>query len=59
MPRAVSSRSLVLALVALSAGCYQYQEASPTAVRPDATVHVVLTSEASSSLAGAIGPNAT
>ena len=59
MSRAVSSRWLILGLVALSAGCYQYQEASPTAIRPDATVHVVLTSDASSSLAGAIGPNAT
>jgi hypothetical protein len=55
----VSSRSLAGVLVALSAGCYQYNEASPTAVRPDATVHVVLTSDASSSLAAAIGPNAT
>ena len=46
-------------LVAALAGCYQYREASPTAVRPDETVHVVLSSDASSSLAGAIGPNAT
>jgi hypothetical protein len=46
-------------LAAASAGCYQYHEASPTAVRPDATVHVVLSSDASMSLAGMIGPNAT
>ena len=32
---------------------------SATAVRPNETVHVVLSSDASSSLAGTIGPNAT
>jgi len=46
-------------LVAAAPACYQYREASPTAVRPDETVHVVLSSDVSSSLAGAIGPNAT
>jgi hypothetical protein len=53
----VSARLAVVAVVA--SGCYQYHDASPTAVRPDETVHVVLSSDASSSLAGTIGPNAT
>ena len=46
-------------LVAATSACYQYREAAPTAVRPDETVHVILSSDASSSLASAIGPNAT
>lgn len=41
------------------AACYQYHDASPTAVRPDETVRVVLSSDASTSLAGTIGPHAT
>lgn len=48
-----------MVLVAASSACYQYHEASPTALRPDETVHVILSSDASSSLASAIGPNAT
>lgn len=46
-------------LVAALGGCYQYHEASTTAVRPDETVHVILSSDASSSLASTIGPYAT
>src|SRR5690349_4040642 len=57
MSRSMSARFLLL--VAASTGCYQYREMSPTTVRPDETVHVVLSGDASSSLAGAIGPNAT
>lgn len=49
----------MLVLVASTAGCYQYHDASPTAVKPDETVHVVLSSDASTSLASTIGPNAT
>ena len=50
---------LVAACTAGGGGCYQYREMSATAVRPDETVRVVLSSDASSSLAGTIGPNAT
>ena len=50
---------VVLVGVAASTACYQYHDASPTAVRPDETVHVVLSGEASTTLAGTIGPNAT
>lgn len=46
-------------LTAASAACYQYHEASPTALRPDETVRIVLSGEASGALAGTIGPNAT
>ena len=46
-------------LVATSPACYEYRDASPTVVRPDETVHVVLSGEAATSLAGTIGPNAT
>jgi len=52
-------RGFSMLVVAASSACYQYREASPTAVRPDETVHVVLSSDASTSLAGSIGPNAT
>jgi len=53
-------RNLAAAIAVLAAvGCYQYHEASPTAVRPDETVHIILSGDASSSLAGTIGPNAT
>ena len=54
-----AARALAMLLAAASLACYQYREASPTAVRPDEMVHVVLSSDASSSLAGTIGPNAT
>jgi len=57
MTRAV--RTLSMLLVAASSACYEYREASATAVRPDETVHIVLSSDASTSLAGSIGPNAT
>jgi hypothetical protein len=50
---------VVLVTVAASAACYQYHDASPTAVRPEETVHVVLSGEASTTMAGTIGPNAT
>ena len=46
-------------LLLLSVGCYEYREARVTDVRPDATVHVVLSAEAATALAGTIGPNAT
>lgn len=46
-------------LLLLSVGCYEYREARVTDVRPDATVHVVLSAEAATALAGSIGPNAT
>ncbi|HEY6829334.1 MAG TPA: hypothetical protein VI259_20875 [Gemmatimonadaceae bacterium] len=61
MPRTMTRavRALSALLVGASAACYEYREASPTAVRPDEMVHVVLSSDASSSLAGSIGPNAT
>ena len=62
MPRAVTRAvpgGALVAVVAFSAACYQYHDASPTAVRPDETVHVVLSSDASTSLAATIGPNAT
>ncbi len=49
----------LLVLVAACAGCYQYHDASVTGVRPDETVHVVLSSDAASALASTIGPNAT
>jgi hypothetical protein len=39
--------------------CYEYHDAELSAVRPNATVHVVLSSDASTSLASTIGPNAT
>jgi hypothetical protein len=46
---------------ALFAGtaCYEYHDAPLSAVRPNATVHVVLSSDASMSLGSTIGPNAT
>jgi len=53
------ARAALAIVSAFSTGCYQYSNASPTAVRPDETVHVVLSSDASSSLASTIGPNAT
>ena len=55
----VTRRAIALVLVAAGAGCYEYHTAAPGAVRPDAMVHVVLSSDASSALASAIGPNAT
>jgi hypothetical protein len=59
MSRAVGAPLLVLVAASLGSGCYQYREMSATAVRPDETVRVILTSDASSSLASTIGPNAT
>lgn len=61
MSRTVTaSRRLISAvLAAATAACYEYHDASPTTVRPDATVRVVLSSDASISLAGTIGPHAT
>lgn len=39
--------------------CYEYHSASAFAVRPGETVHLVLSPEATTSLASTIGPNAT
>jgi hypothetical protein len=55
----MSARRFSVVLLAAFSACYQYHEASPTAVRPDETVHVILSSDAASALAGTIGPNAT
>lgn len=52
-------RGVGASLLLLSAGCYEYREARVTDVRPDATVHVVLSAEAATALAVTIGPNAT
>ena len=55
-----SVRSLAAAAtLAFTSGCYAYHSVSPARVRPDETVHVVLSSAASSALASTIGPNAT
>jgi hypothetical protein len=53
--------TLIMTVPAIVAGtgCYQYRDARLTDLRPDATVHVVLSSDASAALAPAIGPNAT
>jgi hypothetical protein len=48
-----------MVLMAAASGCYEYHTASPTDVRPAETVHVVLSSDASTALASTIGPNAT
>jgi hypothetical protein len=53
------ARGLSVLLAAIIAGCYQYHDAVATSVRPDERVHIVLSSDASSSLASTIGPNAT
>jgi hypothetical protein len=55
----VTRGALSVAALAVSAGCYQYHDAPVTTIRPDETVHVVLGSDASTSLAASIGPNAT
>ena len=52
-------RKQVLLLSLMSSACYQYHDVALTAVRPSAEVHVVLSAEASTSLARAIGPNAS
>src|SRR5262249_27513446 len=52
-------RGFGASLLLFSVGCYEYREARVTDVRPDATVHVVLSAEAATALAGTIGPNAT
>lgn len=53
--------TLVAAVPVMFTGtaCYEYHSASPSAVHPGETVHLVLSPEASSSLASTIGPNAT
>jgi hypothetical protein len=50
-----------MAIPAIVAGmaCYQYRDTRLTDVRPSETVHVVLSADASASLASTIGPNAT
>jgi hypothetical protein len=54
-------RTLMAAVPALAAGtgCYEYNAASVTGVRPGETVHLVLSPSGSTALATAIGPNAT
>lgn len=63
MTRHASRRifTLVAAVPVMFTGtaCYEYHSASASAVHPGETVHVVLSPEASSSLASSIGPNAT
>jgi len=62
VPRSVAAALRPLAAAAALAsvsGCYAYHSVSPAGLRPDATVHVVLSSAASSALASTIGPNAT
>jgi hypothetical protein len=56
--RTVRFVAVVPALFAGTA-CYEYHDAPLSRVRPGAIVHVVLSSDASASLASAIGPNAT
>jgi hypothetical protein len=54
-------RGLVIAVAAMLAGsgCYEYHDGKLSDLRPNATVHVVLSAEATTSLASVIGPNAT
>ena len=62
MTRHPSRRTLVLFFavpVITGTACYQYSTTPISAVRPDETVHVVLSPEASASLVSSIGPNAT
>jgi hypothetical protein len=47
------------ALFAGAAGCYEYHDARVNDVQPNAMVHVVLSTQGSTSLAATIGPNAT
>lgn len=62
MTRHPAWRTLALFLtvpVLTGTACYQYSTRPISAVRRDETVHVVLSPEASASLASSIGPNAT
>ena len=62
MTRQPSRRTLALFFavpVITGTACYQYNTRPISAVRPDEMVHVVLSPEASASLASSIGPNAT
>ncbi len=53
-------RFVTAALAVLStAGCYEYHNGRVADLRPNAIVHVVLSAEATTSLASVIGPNAT
>lgn len=55
-----ASRFIIAAIAFLStAGCYEYHDGRISDLRPNATVHVVLSAEATTSLASVIGPNAT
>jgi hypothetical protein len=55
-----ASRIVIAALALLStAGCYEYHDGRISDLRPNTTVHVVLSAEATTSLASVIGPNAT
>jgi len=55
-----ASGIIIAALALLStAGCYEYHDGRISDLRPNATVHVVLSAEATTSLASVIGPNAT
>lgn len=52
---------LVAAVPVITTGtaCYEYHTTAVSTIRPDQTVHVVLSPEAAASLASTIGPNAS
>jgi hypothetical protein len=52
-------RYAVPALLFTGTACYEYRDASLADVRPDVSVHVVLSAAGSTALAPTIGPNAT
>ena len=53
-------RLVAVALAVLSTtGCYEYHDGRLSDLRPNVIVHVVLSAEATTSLASVIGPNAT
>jgi len=59
----LATQSLALAAASampvLESGCYEYQSAAVTRVRPSETIQVTLSPDASRSLASTIGPHAT
>jgi hypothetical protein len=54
-----ASRVVAMLAFLATAGCYEYHDGRISDLRPNATVHVVLSAEATTSLASVIGPNAT
>src|SRR5262249_8834069 len=54
-------RRFVIAVAAMivASGCYEYHDGRISDLRPNTTVHVVLSADATTSLASVIGPNAT